>query len=107
MFEHWRVASWLVSFERSWLMIGGIQLSRLRKSSGYARSSLGPVPREKLMDSPCRVIGQAGKHVGEPSLRVDVEAIGEFAMAYADQTERDWKAFLAAIKAGRIVAGEP
>jgi uncharacterized protein (DUF2252 family) len=35
------------------------------------------------------------------------EAIGEFAMAYADQTDRDWNAFLAAIKAGRIVAGEP
>jgi uncharacterized protein (DUF2252 family) len=32
-------------------------------------------------------------------------AIGEFALAYADQTERDWKTFLAAKKAGRIVAG--
>ncbi len=35
------------------------------------------------------------------------DAIGEFALAYAEQTERDWKAFLAAIKAGRIVAGQP
>jgi uncharacterized protein (DUF2252 family) len=35
------------------------------------------------------------------------EAIGEFAMAYADQTNRDWNTFLTAIKAGRIVAGEP
>ena len=35
------------------------------------------------------------------------EAIGEFAIAYADQTDRDWNAFLAAIKAGRIIAGEP
>jgi len=34
-------------------------------------------------------------------------AIAEFAMAYADQTHRDWNAFLAATKAGRIVAGEP
>jgi uncharacterized protein (DUF2252 family) len=33
-------------------------------------------------------------------------AIREFANAYADQTERDWRAFLAAIKSGRIVAGE-
>ena len=33
-------------------------------------------------------------------------AIGEFALAYADQTERDWREFLAAIKAGRIVARE-
>ena len=33
-------------------------------------------------------------------------AMGEFANAYADQTERDWHAFLAAIKSGRIVAGE-
>ena len=35
------------------------------------------------------------------------EAIGEFAMTYADQTDRDWNAFLTAIKAGRIVAEEP
>ena len=35
------------------------------------------------------------------------EAIGEFAMTYADQTDRDWNAFLSAIKAGRIVAEEP
>jgi uncharacterized protein (DUF2252 family) len=35
------------------------------------------------------------------------EAIGNFAMAYAEQTDRDWNAFLAAIKARRIVAGEP
>jgi uncharacterized protein (DUF2252 family) len=33
------------------------------------------------------------------------EAIADFASAYADQTERDWQAFLAAIKAGRIIAG--
>jgi uncharacterized protein (DUF2252 family) len=32
------------------------------------------------------------------------EAIGEFAMAYADQTEQDWRAFQAAIADGRIVA---
>jgi uncharacterized protein (DUF2252 family) len=32
------------------------------------------------------------------------EAIGAFAVAYADQTERDWRAFLAAIETGRIVA---
>jgi uncharacterized protein (DUF2252 family) len=32
-------------------------------------------------------------------------AIGEFALAYADQTERDWNAFLAAIEARRVVAG--
>ena len=34
------------------------------------------------------------------------EAIAEFAVSYADQTDRDWNAFLAAIKAGRIVAAE-
>jgi uncharacterized protein (DUF2252 family) len=32
------------------------------------------------------------------------KAIAEFAMAYADQTERDWRALLEAIKAGRITA---
>jgi uncharacterized protein (DUF2252 family) len=35
------------------------------------------------------------------------EAIGDFAVAYADQTEKDWNSFLAAIKAGRIVAAAP
>ncbi len=35
------------------------------------------------------------------------KAIAEFAMAYAEQTERDWHAFRAAIKAGRITAEEP
>jgi uncharacterized protein (DUF2252 family) len=35
------------------------------------------------------------------------EAIGAFAVAYADQTEKDWNSFLAAIKAGRIVAAAP
>ena len=35
------------------------------------------------------------------------KAIAEFAMAYADQTERDWRALLEAIKAGRIIADEP
>jgi hypothetical protein len=35
------------------------------------------------------------------------EAINEFATAYADQTEKDWAAFLGAIKAGRITATAP
>jgi uncharacterized protein (DUF2252 family) len=35
------------------------------------------------------------------------EAITEFAVAYADQTEKDWQSFLAAIKAERIVAAPP
>jgi uncharacterized protein (DUF2252 family) len=34
-------------------------------------------------------------------------AVGTFAVAYADQTERDWHTFLAAIKSGGIVADEP
>jgi uncharacterized protein (DUF2252 family) len=34
-------------------------------------------------------------------------AIGTFAVGYADQTERDWQTFLAAIKSGRIAASEP
>jgi hypothetical protein len=32
------------------------------------------------------------------------KAIAEFAMAYADQTKRDWRGLLDAIKAGRITA---
>ena len=34
------------------------------------------------------------------------KAIAEFAMAYADQTKRDWRALLDAIKSGRLTAGE-
>jgi hypothetical protein len=34
-------------------------------------------------------------------------AISEFAMAYADQTERDWRLFLEAIKCGQIEASAP
>jgi hypothetical protein len=34
------------------------------------------------------------------------KAIAEFAIAYADQTERDWHAFVDAIKAGRITAAD-
>jgi hypothetical protein len=34
------------------------------------------------------------------------KAIAEFAMAYADQTNRDWRALLDAIKTGRLTAGE-
>jgi Uncharacterized protein conserved in bacteria (DUF2252) len=35
------------------------------------------------------------------------KAIAEFAMAYGDQTELDWRALLDAIAAGRIIAEEP
>lgn len=35
------------------------------------------------------------------------EAVTEFAVAYADQTEKDWQNFCAAIKTGRIVAAAP
>jgi uncharacterized protein (DUF2252 family) len=34
------------------------------------------------------------------------EAIGEFALAYADETERDWRRFQHAIKVGRIVVAD-
>ena len=34
------------------------------------------------------------------------KAVGEFAMAYADQTKHDWHALLEAIAAGRISAEE-
>jgi uncharacterized protein (DUF2252 family) len=35
------------------------------------------------------------------------EAVAVFATAYARQTERDWRAFEGAVKAGRIAAGDP
>ena len=35
------------------------------------------------------------------------KAIAEFAMSYADQTEKDWHTFLDAIKNRRITASQP
>jgi hypothetical protein len=34
------------------------------------------------------------------------QTIGKFAVSYADQAEKDWKRFLAAIGTGRIVVAE-
>jgi hypothetical protein len=59
-----------------------------------------------------RTLARAHARAGDAALmsgyigtgRVFEEAISEFAMAYGDQTEKDWAAFLAAIKAGRITA---
>jgi uncharacterized protein (DUF2252 family) len=47
---------------------------------------------------PAEIAGYLG---GDPAFE---HAIGEFADAYADQTERDHTAFVAAIKAGRVAA---
>ena len=62
-----------------------------------------------------RTLARAHARAGDPALvsgyvgsgTAFEEAISEFAVAYADQTEKDWNGFLAAIKAGRIVAAEP
>jgi hypothetical protein len=62
-----------------------------------------------------RTLARAHARAGDPALvsgyvgkgRAFDEAISTFAVAYADQTETDWNGFLAAIKAGRIVAAEP
>ena len=62
-----------------------------------------------------RTLARAHGRAGDPALvsgyagnstTLD-EAISEFAVAYADQTKKDWNGFLAAIKDGRIVAAEP
>jgi uncharacterized protein (DUF2252 family) len=62
-----------------------------------------------------RTLARAHARAGDPALvsgyagsgsALD-EAIGEFASAYADQTEKDWHSFQAAIKTGRIVAAAP
>lgn len=62
-----------------------------------------------------RTLARAHARAGDPALvsgyagsgaALD-EAISEFAVAYGNQTEKDWHSFLAAIKAGRIVAAAP
>jgi uncharacterized protein (DUF2252 family) len=62
-----------------------------------------------------RTLARAHARAGDPALvsgyagsgTVFEEAISEFALAYGNQTEKDWNDFLAAIKAGRIVAATP
>jgi hypothetical protein len=49
--------------------------SRLR-SGGVSEALKAPVPRQELVDAPCGMIRQAGQHVGEPSLRIDVVELG-------------------------------
>ncbi len=62
-----------------------------------------------------RTLARAHARAGDPALvsgyigsgTAFEEAISEFAVAYADQTEKDWNSFQAAIKAGRVVADKP
>jgi hypothetical protein len=62
-----------------------------------------------------RTLERAHARAGDPALvsgyaskgTVFEEAISKFAVAYADQTEKDWNAFLAAINSGRIVVAAP
>ena len=62
-----------------------------------------------------RTLARAHARAGDPALvsgyagrgAAFEEAISEFAVAYGDQTEKDWSSFLAAIKAGRVVAAAP
>jgi uncharacterized protein (DUF2252 family) len=61
-----------------------------------------------------RTLARAHGRAGDPALVTGYagngtaldEAIGEFAVRYADQTEKDWNSFLAAIKGGRIAAAD-
>ena len=59
-----------------------------------------------------RTLARAHARAGDPALVSGYigngaafdDAVGAFGIAYADQTEKDWQSFLAAIKDGRIVA---
>jgi uncharacterized protein (DUF2252 family) len=59
-----------------------------------------------------QTLARAHARTGDPALLAGYlgtgpamdEAIGDFAAAYADQTETDWRALLTAIDSGRIVA---
>jgi uncharacterized protein (DUF2252 family) len=61
-----------------------------------------------------RTLARAHARAGDPALvsgyigtgAAFEKAISEFATAYADQTEKDWNSFVAAIKVGRIIAAE-
>ncbi len=60
-----------------------------------------------------RTLARAHARAGDPALISGYlgksasfdEAVADFAVAYAGQTEADWRTFKAAIKAGRLIAG--
>jgi uncharacterized protein (DUF2252 family) len=62
-----------------------------------------------------RTLARAHARAGDPAMVSGYagsgpafdQAIAEFAVAYGDQTERDWNSFLTAIKTGRIVTIAP
>ena len=64
----------------------------------HARLPYGPRPLAEVRRFAAEIAGYLG---GDTAFE---HAIGEFADAYADQTERDHAAFVAAIKAGRVTA---
>jgi len=68
-----------------------------------ARSSAATRCLAPILDLPPTEIQTVGV---EPNASINEfdKAIAEFAMAYADQTEHDWRALVDAIKAGRITA---
>src|SRR5262249_60893487 len=49
-------------------------VARVWSGGKPARST--PLPGQKLADPPSGVIRQAGEHVGEPSLRIDIVELG-------------------------------
>ena len=67
---------------KTWAVLCGWALARGHARSGYPASIAAYLGDGDVFD----------------------HAIGDFAVAYADQTERDFEAFTAAIRAGRLVA---
>ena len=57
---------------------------------------LGPVPGQEFVETSDRMVGDAGEHVGEPSLGVDVVELGG-----GDQAVDDGGALAAAVGAGK------
>jgi len=49
---------------------------RASQSGGLSEILRSPIPRQKIADALGGMIGQTGKHVGEPGLRVDVVELG-------------------------------
>jgi hypothetical protein len=55
---------------------------QLLSDPGYRSGSFSgprrrtPIPWKKLVDPFCGMIGQAGEHVGEPSMRIDIVELG-------------------------------
>ena len=104
---HVQTGSWLSTLQKALVAHGSVTAQGLRhfllmqavcsghsELSRHSGASTGTREALELRDGdPARYLGKGGSFD---------RAIGDFAMRYADQAERDYEAFMAAAASGRI-----